>query len=38
MHKMKVNYRNGNSQILNVRPNFIQGRDSKVIDLKGAKE
>ena len=37
MHKMKVNYRNGNSQLLNVRHNFNQGRDTKVIDLKGGK-
>ena len=37
MHKMKVNYRNGNAQLLNVRHNFNQGRDTKVIDLKGGK-
>jgi hypothetical protein len=37
MHKMKVNYRNGNSQLLNVRHSFIQGRDTKVLDLKGGK-
>ena len=37
MHKMKVNYRNGNSQILNIKHHFMQDRDSKVIDLKGGK-
>jgi hypothetical protein len=37
MHKMKVNYRNGNSQLLNVRHSFNQGRDTKVLDLKGGK-
>jgi hypothetical protein len=37
MHKMKVNFRNGTSQSLNIRHNFVQGRDSRVIDLKGDK-
>lgn len=37
IHKMKVNCRNGNSQILHIRHHFIQKRDSKVIDLKGGK-
>jgi len=37
MHKMKVHYRKGNSQFLNVKHSFILGRDTKVIDLKGDK-
>ncbi|MEJ6787638.1 MAG: hypothetical protein QNL19_09490 [Bacteroidota bacterium] len=34
---MKVHYRKGNSQFLNVKHSFILGRDTKVIDLKGDK-
>jgi len=37
MHKMKVNFRNGTSQTLNVRHKFTQGRDSRVLDLNGGK-
>jgi len=37
LHKVKVNFRNGKSQVLNVRHNFVKGRDSRVLDLIGGK-
>ncbi|MBT8328014.1 MAG: hypothetical protein KJP21_09855 [Bacteroidia bacterium] len=37
LHKVKVNFRNGTSQILNTRHNFVKGANSKVLDLKGGK-
>ena len=37
MHKMKVNYRNGTSQVLNIKCHFIKGQDSRVINLTGGK-
>ena len=37
MHRMQVNYANGQSEILNLRHHFVRGRDSRVLDLKGNK-
>ncbi len=37
LHKVKVNFRNGSSQTLNTRHNFVRGADSKVLDLSGGK-
>ena len=37
LHKVKVNFRNGSSQTLNTRHNFVRGADSKVLDLNGGK-
>jgi hypothetical protein len=37
MHKVKINFRNGTTQVLHVSHQFIRGRDSKVLDLKGGK-
>ncbi len=37
MHKMKVNYANGQSERIPIAYNFRRGRDSRLIDLKGNK-
>ena len=37
LHKVKVNYRNGTSQILNTRYNFTRNANSRVLDLNGGK-